>query len=106
MRSDRHAASLLAAIATVVLLTLNGCGYGQVSSTGYEYAKALYSLSNRQSADRVDAVQAQIDAAAESGELPAQEAEWLLGICEQCRDGDWESAQANARRMMVDQVQH
>jgi len=106
MRSDQHATSLLAAIAAVVLLTLSGCGYGPISSTGYEYAQALYSLSNRQSADRVDGVQAQIDAAAQSGDLPAQEAEWLLDICEQCRDDDWESAQANARRMMVDQVKH
>lgn len=106
MHSDQHATSLLATIAAIALLTLNGCGYGPISSTGYEYAQALYSLSNRQSADRVDTVQAQIETAAESGELSAQEAEWLLDICEQCRDDDWESAQANARRMMVDQVKH
>lgn len=106
MLSERHAISLPAAIAALVLLTMSGCGYGHVSSTGYEYAKALYSLSNRQSAARVEPVQAQIDAAAESGELPAQEAEWLLGICEQCRNGDWESAQASARQMMVDQVEY
>ena len=81
MRSNQKATSLLAAIAAIALLTLNGCGYGPISSTGYEYAQALYSLSNRQSADRVDAVQAQIDAVAQSGELPSQEAEWLLDIC-------------------------
>lgn len=104
MRSNQHATSLLAAFAAVLLLTLNGCGYGQVSSTGYQYAQALYSLSNRQSVDRIDAVQAQINAGVESGELPAKEAAWLLDICEQCREGDWESAQANARRMMDDQV--
>lgn len=106
MHSDRHATNLLTAFTAIFILTLNGCGYGPISPTGYEYAQALYSLSNRQSSDRIDAVQAQIEAGMESGELPTQEAEWLLDICELCREGDWESAQANARRMMADQVQH
>lgn len=95
-----------AAIAVIILSMSIGCGYGPVSSTGYEYAKALYSLSNRQSADRVDAVQAQISAARESGELSAREAKWLGNICEQCRNGNWKSAQSDARRIMADQVRH
>ena len=106
MNYRSRAAKTLAAIAVVILLIPSGCGYGTVSRTGYEYAKALYSLSNRQSADRVNAAQAQIDAAADSGELSAQEAEWLRNICEQCRNGNWKSAQSNARRMMTDQVKH
>ena len=106
MNSRPLTAGLLAAIAVVMVLPLGGCGYGRMSSTGYEYAKALYSLSNRQSAHRVDDVQLQIDAAAESGELPDQEAQWLRAICDDCRDGNWDSAQCDARRMMEDQVEY
>lgn len=90
--------------ATVLAVVSVGCGYGEVSPVTYEYAKALYSLSNRRAAERIDAVETQIAAAAEAGELPQREAGWLLDICGQCRNGDWDGAQAAARRMMSDQV--
>lgn len=96
----------LAAIVVIAALMPSGCGYGPVSDTSYQYAKALYALSNRQSTDRVDAVQAQIDATEEAGELPPREAKWLRDICAQCRDGNWDAAQANARRMMTDQLKY
>ncbi len=85
-------------------VAFSGCGYGEISPTGYEYAKALYSLSNRQAAERVDAVEKQIEAAAKADELPAHESGWLLEVCEDCRAGRWKEAQAAARRMMEDQV--
>lgn len=83
------------------MVPLAGCGARPVSKTGYEYAKALYSVANRQAAGKIDPVQQQIARAEQSGELPAGEAERLLGLCQQCRDGDWASAQAGARTMMT-----
>ncbi|QDT69796.1 hypothetical protein MalM25_27370 [Planctomycetes bacterium MalM25] len=95
---------LLLAFGLAALMTVAGCGYGPVSPTAYEYSKALYSLSNRQAADRIDSVQAQIDQSQEAGELPPHEADWLRDICDDCRAARWEQAQAAARRMMQDQV--
>ncbi|MEM6654390.1 MAG: hypothetical protein AAF596_01180 [Planctomycetota bacterium] len=83
-----------------------GCGqsYGDVSERAYEYAKALYSVANRQASDRLDGIAAKINADAESGGLSEREAGWLLAIVEQSRDGDWSEAAAAARTMMEDQV--
>ena len=81
-----------------------GCGYGEVSPAAHEYAQALYTLSNRQSADRIDEVAGKIAAAATAGEVTAREAGWLNDICDQCRSGSWADAQAAARRMMEDQI--
>jgi hypothetical protein len=87
-----------------VLLAIVGCGYGEVSPTTYGYAKALYTLSNTQAADRIDEVAGKIAAAAEAGEVKQHEAGWLNDICDQCRSGDWAGAQQAAKRMMRDQV--
>lgn len=81
-----------------------GCGYGEISPTAYEYAKAIYSLSNRRAADKLSAVEAQIAAAAESGQLPPHEAAWLNDFCDDCRAGRWKDAQEASRQMMEDQV--
>lgn len=91
-------------IGLAALMTIAGCGYGPVSPTAYQYSKALYSLSNRQAADRIDGVQTQIEQAREAGELPPHEAGWLTDICDHCRAARWDEAQAAARRMMEDQV--
>ncbi|MEQ8847967.1 hypothetical protein [Botrimarina sp.] len=104
MNSDNTTRRWFLALALLCVAALTGCGYGPVSPTGYEYAKAVYSLSNRQSADRVEEVRGRIEAAREAGELPPHEAEWLEDICDDCGAGRWDKAQAAARRMMEDQV--
>jgi hypothetical protein len=86
------------------LLAIVGCGYGRVSPTTYGYAKALYTLSNTQAADRIDEVANKIAVAAEAGEVTQREAGWLNDICDQCRSGDWAGAQQAAKRMMRDQI--
>ncbi len=82
-----------------------GCGgYGAVSPTTYEYAKALYSVTNRQASDRLDEVSSQIESARTTGEISDEEAGWLNDIVEQGRAGDWQSANQAARQIMEDQV--
>lgn len=88
-----------------VLLAIVGCGYGEVSPTTYGYAKALYTLSNTQAADRIDKVANKIAAAVAAGEVTQREAGWLNDICDQCRSGDWAGAQQAAKRMMRDQIE-
>lgn len=88
----------------LLLVATAGCGYGQVSPAAYDYAQALYALSNRQASERVEEIAAQIAAAAESGDITPREAGWLGSICDKCREADWPAAQKAARAIMQDQV--
>ena len=82
-----------------------GCGgYGQLSPTAYEYAKALYSITNRQASDALDPVSDQIADSLSAGELSPSEAEWLTELIDDSRTGDWQAANQAARKMMEDQV--
>jgi len=101
---EKRAISCQLSAISLTLFLVVGCGYGEVSPAAHEYAQALYTLSNRQSADRIDEVAAKITAAASAGEVTSREADWLNDICDQCRNGDWADAQQAARSMMEDQI--
>jgi hypothetical protein len=109
MNVDTSNASRSAAIGVLGLLALSlavtpGCGYGSVSPLAYDYAKALYSISNRQAADQLEGVQQQIATAHQNGELSEQEAEWLIAILQDAQAAEWKAASRAARRMLEDQV--
>lgn len=92
-------------IITGLLVSLvAGCGYGEVSPQGYDYATALYSICNRKDAARLDEWVSLLDADVEQGKLAEQEARWFRDIAAQARAGDWQSANAAARQLLEDQV--
>lgn len=92
----------------LILLTLSmtiGCGgYGEISPTAYEYAKAIYNIAGRKAESQVEPFCEQLKAARDAGQLSEKEAEWLLAIADKARLGDWKDASQAARRMMEDQV--
>ena len=105
--SSKPNAARVALLLSAPLLAATGCGgYGEVSPTTYQYAKALYSVTNRQQTAQLDTVSAQIEQARESGELPDREAGWLQAIVDDARAGDWKTANSAAREMMQEQVSH
>jgi hypothetical protein len=82
-----------------------GCSsYQGLSPAGYEYSKALYSITNRRATVALDQVEQQIAAAETVGELPAKDARWLTEVVASARAEDWQTANRTARRMMQDQV--
>lgn len=90
----------------LLLIALIGCSdYQGISPTAYQYAKALYNVTNRKRSDKLDEVNDLITSSKREGTITAQEADWLLGVIDNARDGDWETAQKTARQMMHDQVQ-
>jgi hypothetical protein len=91
-------------LAIGLTLMVAGCGYGELSPTAYQYAKALYGLSNRQAGERVEAVRVQIESARTAKEITPREAGWLIDIVDDCEKGRWKTANKSARRMMEDQV--
>lgn len=85
-------------------VTISGCGYGDVSPMTYEYAKALYSITNRKDATRLDQVKSQIEAALDEEQLSEQEADWLSQIIDNAAAGRWDKANRSARQIMEDQL--
>ena len=91
-------------VLAALLISLGCGGYGDVSPAAYDFAKAVYSITNRQAADRLQPVSQQVTAAESSGDLSSQEAAWLQDIIEDATRGEWKSANESARRIMEDQV--
>jgi len=87
------------------IIIVIGCGgYGDVSPTTYEYAKALFSICSRRSPVTLDHITEQIDESLDQQEITEREAGWLRQIIDEARAGDWEKALSRSRRMMEDQV--
>ena len=86
------------------LICIAGCGYGKVSPTTYELAKALYNISNRKVSEKLVVAKQQIESAKEKNEITDQEAKWLKAILHRAEQGQWDKAMKSARRIMEDQV--
>tara|TARA_R110002111_G_C6007511_1_gene374225 strand:- start:366 stop:635 length:270 start_codon:yes stop_codon:yes gene_type:complete len=87
-----------------MMIPLSGCGYPEVSPRTYEISKALYSVCNQKSQERLEIVTKLIQSSLENKEISASEADWLNGIIAQAREGDWQSASKEVRQMMEDQI--
>ncbi|QDV20852.1 hypothetical protein Pan153_55310 [Gimesia panareensis] len=85
-------------------LMLTGCGYPEVSPKTYEISKALYSVCNQKSTERLETVQKLVQSSLEQEEISQREAEWLGEIIKQARQGEWEAALRETRQIMEDQV--
>lgn len=100
--------SLILALSCALLalaVLVPGCGgYGEVSPLAYEYAKALYSICNRRDAERLDVLREKVASSLEKQEITDQESKWLADLIAQAESGQWKSAEAEARRLMEDQV--
>lgn len=93
----------------LVLITaalLPGCGgYGEISPRAYEYAAALYSICNRRDEGRLEEFSIRLNEARRTGQISDTEAQWLADIAGQAREGEWADASAEARRLLIDQVE-
>ena len=96
----------VSAIAVVMVLWL-GRGYGTVSPDAYQVAQALYSSCLAKSEVRLEAVESMINDAGEQPlEITAKEQRWLKAMIADAKAGDWQSAAADARQMLEDQVEY
>ena len=76
-----------------LLVGIVGCGgYGEVSPTAYEYAKALYAITNRKAQDQLANVTHGIQTSLADGRLSDRESGWLIGIVREAEDGNWEAS--------------
>jgi hypothetical protein len=91
--------------AALMMMTTSGCAqYGPVSRHAYDYATALYSATNGKAADRVDEIDRRIQADRDAGNLTPDEADSLVAIIADAREGEWQSAAGDCRALMEAQV--
>jgi len=105
MKSSLTTSTLNLAIFCAMALSLTGCGYPEVSPQSYELSKALFSACNRKDEDHLSRVETMISEGISDGTVSQREADWLNQIIADARDGDWQSAAAESRQLMNDQVQ-
>lgn len=94
----------LMVLSLLTLLPLSGCGYPAVSPKTYEISKALYSVCNQKSTERLEIVQTLIQSSLKEKEINEREAGWLNAIVASANAGNWENATQEARRLMEDQT--
>ncbi|TWU07243.1 hypothetical protein CA54_56480 [Symmachiella macrocystis] len=104
MRLRLHQRWAITILAAAFCTQLSGCGYPQVSPKAYEISKALYSVCNQKSTERLPAISELIEDALADGSLQETEGVWLNDIVTAGQNGDWESAARESRRIMDDQV--
>lgn len=107
MNRNALISTLVIAVVAAVTYLLLPAGYGKVSPRTYEFAKALYSACLSKSEARIAQVETMLrDELETDSKVPENQADWLEGIVETARQGNWESAAKQARRMMEDQVEY
>ncbi len=106
VRQQRRNFIATALLGVVLVFSVIGCGYGEVSSETYEYAMALYSVCNSRDAQRLEAFSEQFENAKAEGSVSANESQVLTAIIKEAQAGEWESATADVRALLEAQVDH
>ena len=104
MRDSILQKSFCSMLVVVIVMQLNACGYPEVSPQTYEISKALYSVCNQKSEERLQVVKKLIESSLENKEINENEAQMLNDIVAQASEDQWESAMVEARNLMQDQI--
>ena len=88
-----------------MLLMAAGCRrYGDISKTACDFASALYATCNLQSTTRLEILESQIESAETAAHLTSREVSYLRKIITKAKEGDWQTASADSRELLIDQV--
>ena len=89
----------------LLLIMAAGCRrYGDVSTTTYEYAQALYGACSQQDAARLEKAEQFINDALAGGDISEAEHGYLMDIVELAQDEQWDEAAQDARQLMQEQA--
>ncbi|MEZ5940495.1 MAG: hypothetical protein R3C18_03820 [Planctomycetaceae bacterium] len=90
---------------SLLLVVFAGCRkYGDVSTTTYEYAQALYGACSQQDASRLEKAEQFINDSLAGGDISEAEHGILMDIVKLAQDEQWEEATQNARQLMMEQA--
>lgn len=94
----------------LLMLVLGSTGCGRAPAMGddrevFTTIDALYTGISLRDATQVDRCARTLDQLKEAGRLPVEAHEAISRLVAQSRDGQWETAQSDLRRFMLDQRQ-
>ncbi len=92
-------------IFVVPMLVRYGSSYREISPDSYQLAAAALQATNLKNTAQIEKVEALCQQFLDEGKIDSQEHRWINQICASAKDGQWESAGKQARRMMSDQIQ-
>ena len=88
-----------------MLLMPAGCRrYADATRTASAFATALYASCNLQSTARLEMIESQIASAEIASQLTKKESNYLRTIITRAKEGDWQTAAADSRELLLDQV--
>ncbi|MEQ8211997.1 MAG: hypothetical protein RH917_19520 [Lacipirellulaceae bacterium] len=92
-------------LALLALVLTTGCsGAVETSPAAYEHLKSLYQITNQRNSETLELVASKIKSDQESGKITSAEAESLLEIVGDARNGEWKAANGAARELMEAQL--
>ncbi len=97
-------ASAVGLLLVLIWFVLN-LGYGKISSTGSEYALAMFSACNRHDGKHLERIMEQMEEAVSSGELSDADMRVLKSIADQAQAGRWQRATSQLRSLMEAQIE-
>ena len=106
MDQQRSRTSGSLAVALLLIVSVSGCGYPEVSPKTYELSKALYSICNLKREAGLPKVIELIESSLALQEITEVESRWLSEIVKLAEDGEWESATLQSRQILEAQIGH
>lgn len=91
-------------IFVVPMLVRYWTSYRELSPDSYQLAAAALQATNLKNAMQIEKIEALSQTFLEEGKIDSQEHHWIHQICNLAKDGKWEAAGNQARRMMSDQI--
>lgn len=93
-----------ALLLTLACLSVGCHDYPVIGPGAYELAQAVENLCSRRDPAQLPQARQIVQSKFESGAITADERDWLTSILTTAESGDWESAAAEARRLLESQI--
>lgn len=101
----KYSTSLMGAILVLSLVLGTGCGSNPtLSQPGYKQALAVFNAVSRKDEVAISKLHDIITKSKSDSEVPASEADILLAVIENAKQGNWESATARMRKLLEKQA--
>jgi hypothetical protein len=79
-------------------------GYGEISNNAYQYARSLYTVCNQRDSQRLEKIVAMIEADLQAQKISNRDHQYLMGLVQKAKAGEWDDAQESIRQLLEAQV--
>ena len=79
-------------------------GYGEITESGYQYARSLYTVCNQHDEGRLATIHSRIEEDYKEGKLSDRDYRYLTTLIDLAKSGDWNGAQEEIRQLLEAQL--